>query len=623
MLSNLTKTHFFRLIVAVVIVAFLSLIPAQSGFAQLALPAAGEMLHVSKGFDPAFMTGLRVDLHDPFSFYFIMNKGEKPMLDDVKKNEYEKLIKYFLTSLTIPNDDMWVNLSPHESNRILPDNFAQTSMGRDLLAQDYILKQFTASLIYPEDELGKKFWAKLYKQAYERFGTTDIPIDTFNKVWIVADKADIYQKDDTAFLVASHLKVMLEQDFMIADNNKDQFGQVEAAGQQSDTQKMASDIVREVIVPIIEKEVNEGENFAQVRQIYSSMILATWFKKTLKESLLGQVYADKSKVSGVEVNDLQAKEKIYRQYLEAYKVGVFNYIKDEVDPATQEMLPRKYFSGGLRAPSTKELAMVSAAQARPVVESAMRAGRLNIVSTLLAAVALGWGALVSFVPSVHAEDAEPSTKVVHVDQGGDTQAPGKKQIKKRGTGKTEESSLAKKPKKWIAPEPPAVGARGIILDEIDLQKAVRLAESRNHDQAGANGEKPGELPKRDGYFLDPYAISPANGTPAGAVKQDVQPKAEVNLAKESPKKAEASPAPGKTNPKEVAGSGKAEKGNQVYSKDAEEARSAADEIIRIKKFFGGTQDPYAYNDQFEKVLSLLGKARKAADRQDKLDPIGH
>ena len=33
-------------------------------------------------------------------------------------------------------------------------------MGRDMLGQDYILKQITASLIYPESNLGKKFWDK-------------------------------------------------------------------------------------------------------------------------------------------------------------------------------------------------------------------------------------------------------------------------------------------------------------------------------------------------------------------------------------------------------------------------------------------------------------------------------
>ncbi|MBF0569332.1 MAG: hypothetical protein HQL18_00955 [Candidatus Omnitrophica bacterium] len=352
MVRNLKRTGLFRIVAVAVITAFVTMIPAQSGFAQVVvqMPPAGQIVHLSSHFEPAQMAGLRVNLKDPFSFYFVMDKGERPMADDVKRQEYQKLIKYFLASLTIPNSDMWVNLSPHESNRIIPDNFAETEMGRDLLAQDYILKQLTASLIYPEDNVGREFWQKIYSQAKEKFGTIDIPVDTFNKVWIMADNAEIYQKDDTAFLVKSHLKVMMEQDFMAVTQNKEQFGNVgaDAAAAGTDEQrKMAADIVREVIVPVIEKEVNEGENFSQVRQVYSAMIMANWFKKTLKESLLGQVYADKSKVAGIEVNDPQAKERIYQQYLQAYKVGVFNYIKEEADPLTNEVLPRKYFSGGL------------------------------------------------------------------------------------------------------------------------------------------------------------------------------------------------------------------------------------------------------------------------------------
>jgi hypothetical protein len=360
MFTKLTHTPLFRSIAVMVIVAFVTMIPAQSGYAQMVvMPKPGIMINPTGKFDPALMMGLRVDVKNPFNFYFIMDKGQASATNDAAKEEYQKLIKYFLASLTIANRDMWVNLSPVEADRIIPDNFAETEMGRDLLAQDYILKQFTASLMYPEGKVGQEFWSKIYARAYDMFGTTEIPIDTFNKVWITADRADIYQKNDTAFLYNSHLKVMLEQDFMAMEKNKEQFGNAASDVPESDdARKVASDIVREVIIPVIEKEVNEGANFAQVRQIYNSMIMATWFKRTLRESLLGQAYADKDKVAGVQVNDPQAREKIYQQYLEAYKVGVFNYIKEEMDPVSREMLPRKYFSGGSDMGSTIENNMV-------------------------------------------------------------------------------------------------------------------------------------------------------------------------------------------------------------------------------------------------------------------------
>ena len=40
-------------------------------------------------------------------------------------------------------------------------------------------------------------------------------------------------------------------------------------------------------------------------------------------------------------------ELIYQRYLQAFKKGAYNYIKEECQlPATQQVVPRKYFSGG-------------------------------------------------------------------------------------------------------------------------------------------------------------------------------------------------------------------------------------------------------------------------------------
>src|SRR5258708_34979808 len=77
-------------------------------------------------------------------------------------------------------------------------------------------KQTTASLIYPEDTVGKKFWKRIYEEAAKKFGTTNIPVNTFNKVWIVPEKAVVYEnaKAGTAYVVESRLKVMLEQDYL-------------------------------------------------------------------------------------------------------------------------------------------------------------------------------------------------------------------------------------------------------------------------------------------------------------------------------------------------------------------------------------------------------------------------
>jgi len=92
-------------------------------------------------------------------------------------------------------------------------------MGRDLLEQDYLLKQLTSSLMFPEGEPGRKFWSEIYRQARETFGTTDIPVDSFNKVWIVPAKATVFETRSGAYVVESKLKVMLETDYVAASRH--------------------------------------------------------------------------------------------------------------------------------------------------------------------------------------------------------------------------------------------------------------------------------------------------------------------------------------------------------------------------------------------------------------------
>ncbi|MFC1510351.1 glycogen synthase [Candidatus Omnitrophota bacterium] len=336
--------------VAVLFLAF-QMIPAS--YAQglstqplLGLPEVGTLVGLSAAFTPASIKAIKINPQNPLEFNFIIQKGEEDLLRSQKRTEYNKLIKYFLAALTIPEDDLWVNLSPYEQERIIPKNFSATEMGRDLLAQDYLLKQIASSLLNPEEKIGQAFWNKIYTLAEQKYNTTDIPIDTFNKIWIVPDEAVVYEEGNIAYLIKSHLKVMLEEDYLAqqqAGNNTVTTAQALSVSEASETTKK---IIQEIIIPELEKEVNTGKHFANLRQITHSLILATWYKNALKEGLLAKVYVDQAKVNGIDIADKTIKDKIYNQYIESFKTGVFNYIKETYDPASQKIIPHKYFSGG-------------------------------------------------------------------------------------------------------------------------------------------------------------------------------------------------------------------------------------------------------------------------------------
>ncbi len=386
------------------------------GTSPLQLPVPGEMMSLSQAYMPVMIKGLKVHPENPLLFDFVVDTGNSGLsvvagLAPVQKgrpqgsplqDESNKLIKYFLASLTIPEKDLWVNLSPYEKDRIVPEELGNTELGRDMLAQDYILKQLTASLIYPEKDLGKKFWDKVYAKAQALYGNTQIPVNTFNKVWIVADKAKVLERNNVGYIVGAHLKVMLEEDYLANEKNQTPTrGHVHyktnknvspsmlpsetalnaKAPQGNTPNALANQIIRDIILPELENEVNQGQNFAPLRQMFYSMILATWYKQTLKNTLLNQVYADKKKIEGigyttptrghvqVKINrnvspstlpsdsGLKLKatqrnppsdvETIYHQYLQAYKKGVFNYIKEDLESTRDQRISRKYFSGGI------------------------------------------------------------------------------------------------------------------------------------------------------------------------------------------------------------------------------------------------------------------------------------
>ena len=331
---------FKRLISAFILSVFFStsVINPSLSYAQvLGLPEPGTMVNLSQPYAPALLRGLVISLHDPMKFDFIVDTGDARLGGEALAAESQRMVNYFLATLTTPQKDLWVNLSPVEKDRIIPDQLIKTELGRDLLAQDYILKQLTASLIYPESGLGKEFWQKIYDQANAKFGTTDIPVDVFNKVWIVPETASVFEKGNAVYITKAHLKVMLEADYLAQGN-----------GNSSTEGEIAKQVLRDVIVPAIEKEVNEGKHFAQLRQIVYAMVLAQWYQDVLKESILNKAYSGQGKVAGIDLSDTKNKELIYAQYMSAYKKGVFNYIKEETDRLTHEPVAKKYFSGGFK-----------------------------------------------------------------------------------------------------------------------------------------------------------------------------------------------------------------------------------------------------------------------------------
>jgi len=329
-----------------IVISFLSssLIPQSSAKAEylLNLPSR-RLVPLSAPYTPAIVTGITLYPKNSLKLDFIIDIGDDSLQGERLHKESKKLINYFMAALTVPEHEMWVNLSPYEKNRIIPDGLGNTLLGRDMLAQDYILKQLSASLMHPDNQLANAFWEKVYKKIHDTFDTAEIPTNIFNKIWIIPKEATIYIRDRSVFVANSHLEVLMEEDYLALEHHDKG---IEGKDKDFALAKEIKKIFKDILLPEIEKEVNEGKNFAPLRQIYHSLILAAWYKNNLKKSLLGKVYVDQNKVKGIDIEDKNIKDKIYNQYINAFKDGVFKYVKEDYDPANQKIIPKKYFSGG-------------------------------------------------------------------------------------------------------------------------------------------------------------------------------------------------------------------------------------------------------------------------------------
>lgn len=262
------------------------------------------------------------------------------------RQEASRQMRYFLAALAVPEDDLWVNLSPWEPERTIAPVLGMTELGQDMLAQDYVLKYVTALLMHPDTSSGREFWRRVYARAYANFGTADVPVSSISKVWIVPQSAVVAQGENAqgtsgAVVTRARLKVMADVDYQRLVR-----GAVMSPAQEA-ADGLARAVLNEVIVPVLEEEVNEGEAFTRVRQIYKALILAHWFRQNVKNSPLARGYVNRNGVRGILSADTGAVEQLYTRYRSIYDKGVYRLIREDFQEKEADPVVRQYVSGGL------------------------------------------------------------------------------------------------------------------------------------------------------------------------------------------------------------------------------------------------------------------------------------
>lgn len=276
------------------------------------------------------------------AFRLLLDKGDAKDLNPANLEKTSKtLLKYFLIGLSLPNNSFWVNLRPDAEDNIIDDFLAKTDIGKIMLEADLQLKKDTALATSPETPEGKKYWDKLYKKAGELFGSENITIPTLTRPWIVPGEVIIGENAQSAYIYKATLKVMLEQDYLKGSavyNFNDP--------RQKELNEYSSQLIRELIIPKLTREINTSKRYANLRQVYYSLIMAQWFKARFKGA--NNTYSlliDRKGLSNLISKSGWVKSSYFKEYQKSFKNGEYN-IKEPVYTASGQSI-RSYFSGGM------------------------------------------------------------------------------------------------------------------------------------------------------------------------------------------------------------------------------------------------------------------------------------
>lgn len=382
----------------------------QTGFAQAAtaeLNLSGYFAKMGANliqdkFRPLHLRYFSYDLLNN-NFKLLLDKGDQKEIEGLKLEEATKTqLDYFLVGVTLPNDVFWVNLRPDAEDQIINNFLAQTDVGKIMLEADLQLKKDTASFTSPQSPEGKEYWDKLYKKAEELFGYENITIPTLTRPWIVPNEIVVRETKDSAYIYIATLKVMLEQDHLKNSKVYD-FKDSRLAA----LNEYSSELIRELIIPKLTKEVNSSKRYAALRQVYYSLIMSRWFKSRFQgKSGAYPALIDKKDLKGLASNESWTKTTYFNEYKKSFEQGEYN-IKEPVYTPTGQVI-RSYFSGGEDFTTITGLLPGDSASSPVKITGLFTGLRENLVKLLPGVLFFGKGDLVSLALSRTGQEASVS-----------------------------------------------------------------------------------------------------------------------------------------------------------------------------------------------------------------------
>jgi len=297
---------------------------------------------------PPIVGGMMFPINNPMQIgYNVYVDANHPQPSgDALLSLQKRLGHYMTTFVVVEGHHIHVDLSPFEPYCGLPEPLRHTELGRDLLAEDLQLKLYTSRLLHPAIDSGKAFW-----DALESLPTLPKNLETCVRAWIVPDGATIEEKtiEDKGQVILNEMRlnVLCEIDYNTL--NKLHGRDIGQQNQAESADNAVIDAFKRHILPHLQHAVSFGPGFGVLRQIYSVLVMAKWFREKYGSYL--KEFMDSNDTARYNLNVVGDEPlQIQQEYLQVFKEGLWRWVRPtyDYDSYSGRVMKKVYIVGGIR-----------------------------------------------------------------------------------------------------------------------------------------------------------------------------------------------------------------------------------------------------------------------------------
>jgi hypothetical protein len=300
---------------------------------------------------PPLVGGIVFPIKDPLKigFSLVTDAAHERPTPEEQLELQRRLGRYLNTFLVLTGDQVNVTLTPTEDYCGLPELLRHTELGRDMLAQDVVLKHYTATQLHPSTPQGKGFWDRVNALTS---GSRDF--ESCFRVWIVPGTVNVREKTvaDQGHVTIEklRLKVLCEEDYETLRRYRESKRPGAEVPRHSERDSQVVALFKEIILPKIQKEVSSGPRFGVLRQILSVLVVAKWIMQSqLGDALKQAGFIDSNEPQryGLNTVDDAVLLSMKRLYLQMFGSGVWQYSITQFDTGSGLVEKRLYVAGGI------------------------------------------------------------------------------------------------------------------------------------------------------------------------------------------------------------------------------------------------------------------------------------